>query len=48
PYAGFSSELQCCVRSQIAAFPSTRSAFLERNFGFLTRIARAGLVNQPK
>jgi hypothetical protein len=48
PYAGFSSELQCCVQAQIQAFPSTRTAFLERNFGFLKRIARAQLVHAAK
>lgn len=40
PHAGFGIELQCCMRAHIGAWPSTRAAFIEKNFGFLSRIAR--------
>jgi hypothetical protein len=40
PYRDLGSELMCRVRSQVTAFPSTRSAFIEKNFGFVNRIAR--------
>jgi HD superfamily phosphodiesterase len=43
PPSGFGDELQCCMHDHIAAWPTTRAAFLERNFGFLKRIARRGL-----
>jgi HD domain len=40
PHQNFGIELVCAMRSQVTNFPSTRSAFIETNFGFLKRIAR--------